>query len=289
MELVRFDMQAIENPEISGTEYQQGTLAGYEVREYLLLKWGHACAYCSKQNVPLQVEHILPKARGGSNRVNNLCIACEPCNQKKGTQDIAQFLGKKPELLKTIQAQAKAPLGDAAAVNATRWALFERLQAFGLPVECGSGGQTKFNRTSRGLPKTHWVDAANVGKTTPETVQIKGVIPLLIGAKGHGNRRMGYPDKHGFIIRHRKRQKKHFGYQTGDLVRAVVPSGKYQGVHVGRVLARATGSFDITTRAGRVQGISHNSCHPTHQSDGYSYTRGEAYEPGTNPTAQSAS
>jgi hypothetical protein len=33
-EFVRFDMQAIENPEISGVEYQQGTLAGYEVREY---------------------------------------------------------------------------------------------------------------------------------------------------------------------------------------------------------------------------------------------------------------
>jgi hypothetical protein len=44
-ELVRFDMQALENPEISGIEYQQGTLAGYEVREYLLEKWGRQCAY----------------------------------------------------------------------------------------------------------------------------------------------------------------------------------------------------------------------------------------------------
>ena len=35
-ELVKFDMQAIDNPEISGVEYQQGTLAGYELREYLL-------------------------------------------------------------------------------------------------------------------------------------------------------------------------------------------------------------------------------------------------------------
>jgi len=32
-ELVRFDMQAMENPEINGIQYQQGTLAGYEVRE----------------------------------------------------------------------------------------------------------------------------------------------------------------------------------------------------------------------------------------------------------------
>lgn len=36
MELVKFDMQLMENAEISGVEYQQGTLAGYELREYLL-------------------------------------------------------------------------------------------------------------------------------------------------------------------------------------------------------------------------------------------------------------
>ena len=39
-ELVRFNLQQMENSEISGVEYQQGTLLGYEVREYLLEKWG---------------------------------------------------------------------------------------------------------------------------------------------------------------------------------------------------------------------------------------------------------
>jgi len=271
MELVRFDMQAIENPEINGTEYQQGTLAGYELREYLLLKWGHACAYCGKGDIPLQVEHIIPKAKGGSNRVSNLCIACEPCNLAKGKEDLAVFLKKKPELLKSIQAQAKAPLKDAAAVNATRWALWERLKGLGLPIECGSGGLTKFNRITRALPKTHWCDAACVGLSTPQTIRACGVIPLQIQAKGHGNRKMCYPDKYGFPKRHRSRKKKHFGYQTGDLVRAVVPKGKYQGVHVGRVLARATGSFDIDTGTGKTQGIAQKYCHPLHRSDGYSY------------------
>ncbi len=279
MELVRFDMQAIEHPEISGTEYQQGTLAGYELREYLLLKWGHACAYCGKQAIPLQIEHIVPKAKGGSNRVSNLCIACEKCNQDKGTQNIAAFLNKKPDLLKKILATSKAPLKDASAVNSTRWALFERLKAFGLPVECGSGGLTKFNRVGRGLPKTHWVDASCVGQSTPETIQIEGVVPLLIEAKGHGNRRMCYTDKYGFPQRHRKRQKKHFGYQTGDLVRAVVPSGKYQGVHVGRVLARATGKFDIATNSRKAQGITYHYCRGVHQADGYSYAKGERHSP----------
>jgi 5-methylcytosine-specific restriction endonuclease McrA len=64
-ELVRFDLQLMQNPEISGVEYQQGELKGYEVREYLLEKWNRRCAYCSVENVPLEVEHIQPKSKGG--------------------------------------------------------------------------------------------------------------------------------------------------------------------------------------------------------------------------------
>ena len=101
-ELVRFDIQQLENPEISGIEYQQGELQGYEVREYLLNKWNRKCAYCDAENVSLQVEHIHPKAKGGSNRISNLCLACEKCNLKKGTQDVQQFLAKKPDILKHI-------------------------------------------------------------------------------------------------------------------------------------------------------------------------------------------
>jgi 5-methylcytosine-specific restriction endonuclease McrA len=63
MELVKFDLQLMENPEVSGVQYQQGTLAGYELREYLLEKWKRTCAYCGKQHIPLQVEHIVARAR----------------------------------------------------------------------------------------------------------------------------------------------------------------------------------------------------------------------------------
>ena len=87
VERVRFDTQKMQNPEISGVEYQQGELQGYEVREYLLEKWGRKCAYCGAENIPLQVEHIVPRARRGSNRVSNLTLACEPCNMEKGTQN----------------------------------------------------------------------------------------------------------------------------------------------------------------------------------------------------------
>jgi 5-methylcytosine-specific restriction endonuclease McrA len=284
-ELVRFDTQLLQQPEISASEYQQGTLAGYELREYLLEKWQRACTYCGATDVPLQVEHIQSRARGGTNRVSNLCLACEPCNLAKGTQDIQNFLASRPDVLARVLCQAKAPLTDAAAVNATRWHLFERLQATELPLEAGSGGLTKYNRSVRNLPKIHWLDAACVGSSTPEQLATASVVPLLIEATGHGMRQMCGSDEHGFPTRHRQRTKVHFGFQTGDLVRAVVPSGKYAGVQVGRVLVRATGSFDFRTKQGRQPGISHRHCRPIHRNDGYSYQQGVPY---AGKSAQSA-
>ena len=149
LELVKFDMQAIQNPEISGVEYQQGELMGYEVREYLLEKWGRKCAYCGVKNVPFEVEHINPKARGGSNRVSNLTLACRKCNEAKGNQTAAEF--GHPD----IQAKAKAPLKDAAAVNASRRKLYGVFAQAGIPLEIGTGGRTKFNRVKQSSPKAH--------------------------------------------------------------------------------------------------------------------------------------
>lgn len=94
--LHRFDTQAIQNPEISGIEYQRGELFGYEVREYLLEKWGRKCAYCDAQNTPLTIDHIHPKSAGGSDRVSNLTLACFPCNQRKSNRDVAEFLAHDP-------------------------------------------------------------------------------------------------------------------------------------------------------------------------------------------------
>jgi hypothetical protein len=281
MELVRFDMQAMENPEITGKEYQQGTLAGYEVREYLLEKWRRKCAYCNRENIPLQIEHIQCRAKGGSDRIANLCLACEACNLKKGTQDLAVFLAKKPDLLKHILVLAKAPLKDAAAVNSTRQALYKRLQVLGFPVECGTGGRTKFNRVMRDLEKTHWHDAACVGASTPETLQIQGITPLLIKAYGHGCRQMCLMDALGFP--RTKPKAKHFthGFRTGDIVSAQIPTHlNNPGVHVGRMAAKAKGDFTITTKKGTVTDVGKNYCRKIQRADGYGYVQGSAQASG---------
>ena len=274
LELVKFDTQLMQDAEISGVAYQQGELAGDEVREYLLEKWGRKCAYCGATDRPLQVEHITPQARHGSHRVSNLTLACKTCNEAKGKRTAEEF--GYPQ----IQAQAQQPLRDAAAVNATRWALYRRLAAFGLPLETGTGGRTKWNRTRRDLPKTHWTDAACVGASTPETVTIAGVVPLLIRAMGRHSRQMCRTNAAGFPDKAPKATSVVGGFRTGDIVRAVVPSSSAKaGVSVGRIAIRASGSCNITTPTGTVQGIHVRYCQPLQRGDGYAYTKGMALPP----------
>ena len=269
MELVRFDMQKMESPEISGIEYQQGELQGYEVREYLLEKWNRECSYCNAKQVPLEVEHIVPKSKGGSNRVNNLTLACNSCNQRKGNQSIEVFLSKKPALLQKIHLQAKKPLKDAASVNSTRWKLANRLKETNLPVELSSGGKTKWNRTRLSIPKSHALDAVCVGDVGLIT---NWNIPTLeIKCTGRGSYKRTLLCKHGFPRAYLMRQKAVNGFQTGDIVKAVVTKGKKMGTYTGRVAVRTSGFFNITTKEETIQGISHRYCELISRNDGYGY------------------
>lgn len=269
VERVRFDMQMMTDPNVSGVEYQQGELQGYEVREYLLEKWGRACAYCDAEGVPLQVEHVVPRARGGSDRVSNLCVACAKCNQDKGSRPVEEFLAGQPERLKRVLERAKAPLRDAAAVNATRNAVVAVLEETGLPVESSSGGRTKWNRSRIGVPKTHALDALCVGSV--DAVSGWRVPVFGIKATGRGGYQRTRLDRFGFPRGYLMRGKSVHGFRTGDMVRAVVPSGKKAGTHVGRVAVRAKGSFNVRTAEGVVQGISHRHCVIVSRGDGYGY------------------
>jgi 5-methylcytosine-specific restriction endonuclease McrA len=271
LEMVRFDMQKIINPEITGVDYQHGELFGYEVREYLLQKWQRTCVYCNKQNIPLEIEHITPKSKGGSNRVSNLTLACRDCNQSKGNQSINEFLAHKPAILKRIQAQAQAPLKDAAAVNATRYAIGKAIKDLGLPTSCWSGGRTKYNRVTQGYAKTHWLDAACVGESGHKVYIPTKLKPLIITATGRGTRQVVRTDKYGFPRTKAGRVKRVHGFQTGDLVRLQQPSGKYAGTYVGRLAGiRARGDFDMITPKGKVTSNFKNYI-LLQRGDGYAY------------------
>ena len=271
VETVRFDMQKIENPEISGAEYQQGELLGYEIREYLLEKWGRKCVYCNAEDTRLEIDHITPKSKGGSNRVSNLTISCRACNVLKANNPISEFLKNKSPLCSKILNKAKVPLDNAAAVNSTRKKVAKMLGAFSLPITCSSGGQTKFNRVTQGYEKDHWIDAACVSASGRSVHIASSITPLLIKATGRGSRQFCRMDRYGFPRTSAKTQKRVHGFKTGDLVKAIVTKGVKTGTHFGRIAVRSSGNFCLDISTGKVDGVSYKYCQRIHHSDGYSY------------------
>lgn len=267
MERVKFDTQKLHQPEIFGIEYQHGTLFGFEVREYLLEKWQRKCAYCDTDRVTrFEVDHFFPRSAGGSNAVSNLVLSCRPCNQAKGAFPPSVFLANDPARLAHLQKQQKTPLHDAAAMNATRNALFTALLATGLPVSTGTGGQTKFNRIRLGVPKTHALDAACVGDT-PAIYQWERS-HLEVKCTGRGRYARTCTDKYGFPRLYAAQRKRHFGFQTGDLISASHQGGKT--FTTGRVCVRANGKFKIARR-NTIKAITWRQCELKQFADGYEY------------------
>jgi hypothetical protein len=222
--------------------------------------------YCGITGVPLNIDHVHPRSRGGSDRVFNLVLACVPCNQAKADRPVEEFAH--PAVAARLKAAAKAPLRDAAAVQSVRWALWRALNQR-LPTHVASGGRTKWNRTRNQLPKSHTLDALAVGKLATITETVDQV--LVTGCTGRGAYTRTRTDKHGFPRLRLPRQKQFFGFATGDLVRAVVPSGKHAGTHTGRVAVRASGSFAIRTTHG-LANARHTHVRLLQRADGYAYT-----------------
>lgn len=237
IEQVAFDTHAMTTGrDLTAADYRNGTLAGTEIRAYLLATWGRTCAYCGASGVPLNIDHIQPLSHGGSSRISNLTLACISCNQAKGSTPVEKFLDHHPTRLAAIRAQIKAPLRDAAVMNATRQLLTVALATLGKPVQTWSGGRTKWNRTAMGLPKTHTLDALCVGQLDHEagtgTVRVPQQVHVVT-ATGRGSYARTAPDRYGFPRLARARQKRHHGFATGDLVRASISKGKWAGVRTG--------------------------------------------------------
>ena len=164
VEVAEFNIQKIKNPDISGKDYQQGTLQGYNIRNYLLEKHGRKCFYCDKEVSNFEVEHMIPKAKGGSNRIDNLTLSCHSCNQKKGTLTAEEFIKqtlpaeKVAKKLKQLSKE-KRLFKYMAHMNATRWALYNAINDKYKNVKMTYGYITKYNRIQAGLPKAHHIDA----------------------------------------------------------------------------------------------------------------------------------
>ena len=285
VELVKFDIQKMENPEISGVEYQQGTLAGVELREYMIYKYNHECQYCKGQSNDqiLEIDHIHPRSMGGSNRINNLILSCRKCNQLKSNLLLNEWLLSiynnrlinkkyKESLLSNIPnvIKRKSPKSfkDTAVVNAIRYRLGDILSKI-TKFQYYLSWMTKYNRTRLKYPKDHWIDAACLG--TSDVYISPKITPLYVYCKGHNNRQMVKMNKHGFPRTKTKTSSKAFGFKTGDMVKAVIPDGKYSGIHFGRIAVRKTGRFDIRTKKQLIN-TNYENLKLIHRADGYQYS-----------------
>lgn len=282
LETAKFDTQKLENPNIKGVEYQQGRMFGYaDKKAYLLERENYYCIYCSihASQTKMEIEHVIPKSKGGTDSLNNLVLSCETCNQAKGSQDVETFLKGKPSVLKRVKKHLDTSHKDAAHMNSIRWYVMNNLRgmadAIGATLKIGFGSTTKQNRLSLGLPKDHWIDAA-VCTSDGSTVKVEpNLKPLIIKAVGRGSRQFCRMDKYGFPRTSPKpRSKNFFGFKTGDMVKAVIPEGAKTKVpastYVGRVAVRSTGYFDVKTRNTKIT-MSYKHCKPIHLMDGYSY------------------
>lgn len=89
IEVGKFDIAKMINPDIAGVDYQQGQAYGYhDVRYFVFARDNYTCQVCSKQGKILNTHHILYKTLGGSDRADNLITVCTDChtskNHKKG-------------------------------------------------------------------------------------------------------------------------------------------------------------------------------------------------------------
>lgn len=154
IEVAQFDTQKINNPNISGNEYQKGDQLGFwNVREYVLARDGHKCQHCkgkSKDHI-LNVHHIESRKTGGDSP-SNLITLCETCHKEyhKGNIDLKVKRGKS--------------LCDAAVMGIMKWKLYEELKSRYPNVSMTFGYITKYNRIKYGIEKSHTSDAFVISK-----------------------------------------------------------------------------------------------------------------------------
>lgn len=144
IEIANFDIQKIMNPDIFGTDYQQGSLYGYQnMRSFLMVREHGKCQLCGKdfKNQPSHIHHCKQKNESGSNRAENLAILHQKCHEKlhkKGLKFSNPKNYKPNTFMSIIHKKFKQNIPD---------------------VEITYGYITFVNRNKLGLEKSHSTDS----------------------------------------------------------------------------------------------------------------------------------
>ena len=271
IENVSFDTtQMASDSKLWGVGYQQGPLYNTNLREFIFNKTNGKCSYCGAKAT--EIDHIIPRANGGTDSTYNLTPACRSCNEKKSNLSLKAFGKLVGKDFSKIEPK-KLPK-DAAIVQSARNYMVKEITKLVSDTTTYDAWLTKYNRDSLGLPKEHYYDALSIGNVQDYKFLTDKV--LQISAKGRGSRQMCRVDKYGFPRASAKASKSVKGFQTGDIVKAVVTKGLKKGEYLGRVAVRSNKNFDIQTRTKTIEGIGYKYCHIVQRSDGYSYNYKES-------------
>jgi hypothetical protein len=152
VEVGKFDIQKIMNPDIQGAEYQQGSLSGYEnVKAYIIAREHGKCQLCGKESSKgngFRLHHIIGRKKKGSDSPSNLALLHEKCHDKVHKQGL--------EFSKNKQYK------DATIMNIIRKETIRRIQEL-YPTEVTYGYETKVKRQELNLEKSHTNDAFVIG------------------------------------------------------------------------------------------------------------------------------
>ena len=254
LEIGKFDSQKIQNPSISGEQYQNGTLAGWEnLKAYAKWRDGYKCRVCGKSHradpiVHLEVHHIRRRADGGSDTPENVVTLCHECHEKHHKKDVVLKFRRPPVHKNEAHMNAMR--------NWLEWKVIEMLPS-DIEPNVVFGYETEIARREHGIAKSHMNDAFCISSG---------------GVFNHfGARRSTVQYHHKFVRRHNRCLHKStilkggyrksnqapkyvFGYRLFDKV-------KYKGQNCFIFGRRSSGSFDIRKLDG------------TKISDGVSYKR----------------
>ena len=245
VEIANFDTQALrEGKRLAAWAYQQGELYGWEnVKMYVRARDNYTCQYCGEEHPgDLEVDHIVPRSRGGSNRPDNLVAACHECNREKGNQTVEEY--GHPE----VQDRVKQSLRAAAHVQAGKTATLERLAQVA-PVETTYGYVTKVDRQMMGLPKTHFYDAVAIASGGEAITGLTTYEAMRAVSRGAYRQRRG---AHSQLTARLPREV--YGFRQWDVVelpdgRACPERSRRVGFVKGR---RSSGQFKISDLEGKV-------------------------------------
>jgi hypothetical protein len=198
IEVGNFDIQKIENPNIAGIQYQQGSMYEYQnMRSFLMAREYGKCQLCQKEfnkGNPSHIHHIISRRDGGTDREKNLALLHEKCHTKLHKKKLFHLLEKS----KTYR--------DASFMNIIRWKFREVFPDCKLTY----GNETFVKRNVLKLEKTHYNDAFVIAGGTNQTK----IAPIYLKQK-HRNNRVLQLNKKGYKLAIRK---KRYSIQPYDIV-----------------------------------------------------------------------